>query len=154
MSGPMEDSLDFDPRRSLLALEGEDWDPTCFDDAVQRLCTKPLRKLLPGELLYLIQVAAGLRFTIPMALALLEEAPFLQAATHPGDLLVAVLESSPAHWAQDYPGWLRTIAILETAVAHVQQQTASDETETYLPNYLGDDFMTALLHFRSLHPGT
>lgn len=141
----------FDTRQSLLALEGEDWDPTCFDDAVQRLCVKPVRKLTPGELMYLIQMAAGLRFTIPLALEKLEEAPFLQAATHPGDLLVAVLESSPAYWAGAYPVWLQTIGILELAVTIVQEQTANPEAETYLPDFLGDDFMTALLHFRGLH---
>lgn len=151
---PMDEPEDLDTRQSLLALENEDWDPTSFDEVVQRLSTKPLRKLVPGELLYLIQVGAALRFTIPMALPRLEEDPFLQAASHPGDLLVAVLESSPAYWAQQYPAWLRTVGILEAAVARVQQQTANEETETYLPHYLGDDFMTALLHFRSLHPET
>jgi len=144
----MEEPDAIDPRRSLLELEDPDWDPTRYDDAAQRLCAKPLRRLQPGELFCLIQQGCALRFTVPLAVDRLETDPLLAAAHHPGDLLVAVLEVPSAFWVDRAELWARAAAVVGEIAGRAQEAAEHAERPGYLPDVIGDDLMAAVLHFR------
>lgn len=157
---------DIDLRRNLLEL-----DPGCFDDAetddyvamlARRLGAKPLRKFNATDLYAAIRHNVGLPWLVPLAIVRLEEEPFATAGSHPGDLLTAVMESDTRFWAERHDLWLEVVEILGRALTQatdaaeaarrVKQSGEDPETgETWMPDYLGDDFMGALLHFRGLH---
>ncbi len=157
---------DIDLRRNLLEL-----DPGCFDDAeyddqvallARRLCAKPLRKFSPTDLYAAIRLNVALPSLVPLAIARLEEDPFVTAGDHPGDLLTVVLESDSRFWLDRHDLWLVMVEILGRALTRATDAAEAarraahpDETEEtgemWMPNYLGDDFMGALLHFRGIH---
>lgn len=143
---------DIDPRRTLLELEDPDWDPSAYDDIAQRLVAKPVRKLQPGELLHLIRQGCARRFTIPLALERLEADPMIAADGHPGDLLVALLEAPTGYWAGRPGLWGRAAGIVATVAERAQTAAEEAKRAGYLPDVLGDDFMAAVLHFRSVFP--
>ena len=157
---------DIDLRRNLLEL-----DPGCFDDAefddqiallARRLAAKPLRKFNATDLYAAIRHNVGLPWLVPLAIARLEEDPFLTAGDHPGDLLTVVLESDSRFWLERHDLWLVMVGILGQALTRATDAAEAahraehpEETEEsggmWMPNYLGDDFMGALLHFRGIH---
>ncbi len=157
---------DIDLRRNLLEL-----DPGCFDDAdsndyvamlARRLAAKPLRKFNATDLYAAIRHNVGLPWLVPLAIARLEEEPFATAGDHPGDLLTAVLESDSRFWLERHDLWLVMVEILGQALTQAtnaaeaafraEHPDETDETgDMWMPNYLGDDFMGALLHFRGIH---
>jgi hypothetical protein len=149
--------MEFDPRRSLLELDpeawgdGGDWD---LGAAALRLAQKPVRRLEPAELLYLIRRGASLPITAPLSLDKLEGQPFLQAESNPGDLLVALLETDTTFWALNEPLWMRAMLVLSEAAQEIETARAKDELEDYLPNFVGEDFMAAVLHFKDIHHHT
>lgn len=149
--------FEFDIRKSLLELEPDAWEPDALDDALMpiahRCASKPLRRLSPAELRELVLRGLGLRFTLPLAIDVLEGAPFLEAAQYPGDLLVAVLEADTRFWIEHEALWLAVIPILSEAIATIQGRVEAEERADYLPWHLGDDFMAALIHFRGIHQG-
>ena len=78
------------------------------------------------------------------------------------DLLTVVLESDARFWMDRHGLWLVMVEILgqaltrasEAAEAAYRAEHSGDTEETgemWMPNYLGDDFMGALLHFRGIH---
>ena len=157
---------DIDLRRNLLEL-----DPGCFDDTdsddyvamlARRLAARPLRKFNATDLYSAIRHNVGLPWLIPLAIARLEAEPFAAAGDHPGDLLTAVLESDTRFWLERHDLWLVMVEILGQALIQAtdaaeaarraEHPDETDETgEMWMPNYLGDDFMGALLHFRGIH---
>ncbi len=157
---------DIDLRRNLLEL-----DPGCFDDAeyddqvamlARRLAAKPLRRFNATDLYAAIRHNVGLPWLIPLAIARLEEEPFVAAGDHPGDLLTVVLESDTRFWLDRHDLWLVMVEILGQALTQATDAAEAayraehpDETEEtgemWMPGYLGDDFMGALLHFRGIH---
>jgi hypothetical protein len=157
---------DVDIRRNLLELA-----PGCFDDAeyddqvamlARRLAVKPLRKFNATDLYAAIRLNVGLPWVVPLAMARLEEDPFVAAGSHPGDLLTTVLESDSRFWLDRRDLWLAMVEILGQALTQATDAAGAahraghpDETEEtgemWMPNYLGDDFMGALLHFRGIH---
>jgi len=157
---------DIDLRRSLLELA-----PGCFDDAetddyvamlAGRLGSKPLRKFNATDLYAAIRHNVCLPWLIPLAIARLEEEPFLAAGRHKGDLLTAVMESDARFWKERHDLWLAVVEVLGRALTEAAEaaetarraaQTGEEEVggEAWLPDYLGDDFMGALLHFRGIH---
>jgi len=141
--------------KSLLELtEGEvdiPEEPMALSTMVGRLVSKPLRRLNLKELLLLVQHGVGLPYVAPMAIERLSGQPWVSAQGHPGDLLVALMESDSRYWREDYEAWLAMLPILEEAVniAATAAEKAQEAEEPFFP--VGDDFMGALMHFRGLH---
>ena len=153
--------IQFDVQKSLLELEPENWDVANLDEQqlaiAQRCAAKPLRRLGLTELYLLLRENLALPYVAPLAIQRLEGEPFLEAATHRGDLLTALMESDSRFWMEHYALWLDVIPLLEAAVVQIQehlQREAEEEGEVYLPWHVGDDFMGALLHFRGIHNAT
>ncbi len=150
------DDLPFNEYKSLIELDPDAWQHADLEDAevaalAKRAATKPVRRLDPGELLPLLRRGFSLQVILPMAMAKLEADPFLRASTHPGDLLVAAMETNPAYWASNKTLWLEMMLILGDAAARVEQARETQELGEYYPEFVGEDFMGALLHFRGLH---
>ena len=149
--------FDFDIRKSLLELEPGAWNPESLDEELlpvaKRCAHKPLRRLSAAELRELIRRGLGLRYTVPLAIDVLEGAPFFEAQQYPGDLLVTVLEADTRFWLDREDLWWAVIPILEEAVGIIQGRVEAEERVDYLPWHLGDDFMAALIHFRGIHQG-
>ncbi|MBW7866075.1 MAG: hypothetical protein GX580_12570 [Candidatus Hydrogenedens sp.] len=154
---------DVDTRKTLPEL-----DPACFDEAdgndavallARRVGAKPLRKFSPADLYGAVSLNVGLPFVAPLAVALLEDDPLVQAARHPGDLLTAVLESDTRFWQEHHDLWSAMLVVLGMAINKItelseeaRRKADPDNPEgVWLPEYLGDDFMGALLHFRGIH---
>lgn len=148
----MDFEIDFDIRKTLIELEPEAWDPAEVDPSLFRLASKPLRKLGPAELKALIASNLCLAYTLPMALEMLRDEPFLQAHEYPGDLLTATLEADNRFWIEHYDLWLVMIEILEGAITYIHDRIQREELPEYLPWHVGDDFIAAVLHFRNIHP--
>ncbi len=151
----MENPIAFDSNRSLIELEDPDWrfeiDEYEAPAHAHSLATKPVGKLNPGELLQLLQWKVSLRFVVPASIARLAEDPFLQAGPHEGDLMVALLESDPAYWRENYDLWCTAVDLLAQAISDVAARVEAEEAGDYLPHFLGDDFMAAVMHFRDIH---
>jgi hypothetical protein len=149
--------FDFDVRKSLLELEPDAWAPESLEEGLipiaQRCAHKPLRRLSPAELRELILRGLGLRYTVPLAIDVLEDAPFFEAQLYPGDLLVALLEADTRFWLAHEDLWLAVIPLLAEAIGIIQGRVEAEERADYLPWHLGDDFMAALIHFRGIHQG-
>lgn len=153
----MDSPLSFDPSRSLVQLEEEGWsfDPEIFDAPrhAHGLVTKPVRRLTPAELMQLIRWRVSLRFTIPAAIGCMKGNPFLKAGAHEGDLLVTLLEADSAFWRSNYELWCEMVELLARAITEVAARAEAEEAGDYLPQFLGDDFMSAVMHFRDIHEG-
>lgn len=144
--------------KTLLELDQTLHDPSRLDDdramAMRRLGNKPLRRLNPAEMRELIARNLGLPFLVPLAMERLAEEPFLEAQLHAGDLLTAVLEADTCFWIDNEELWCEMIPILEKAVERINARIQEEGSEDYLPWRLGDEFMAALLHFRSIYGNT
>lgn len=151
----MDTPIAFDSARSIAELEDADWsfDPDTFGAPPQAaaLVTKPVRRLTAAELMQLIHWNVSLRFTVPAALARMMGDPFLKAARHEGDLLVTLLEADSRFWRAHYELWAVTVGLLATAINDVAARMDAQESGDYIPQFLGDDFMAAVVHFRDLH---
>ena len=151
----MNNPIAFDARRSLVELEDPDWtfsiDEYDAPPHAHGMATKPVRRLDPGELMHLVQWKVSLRFIVPAAMAQLTNNPFMQAGTHEGDLMVALLESDTAFWKEHYDLWCVMVDLLTEAISDVAARVEAEEAGDYLPQFLGDDFMAAVMHFRSIH---
>jgi hypothetical protein len=93
-------------KRSLEELEGKPWRrPEQGASTVLHRCfearKKPLSELTEADLRLLIGQDIGLVFVVPLAVSFLERDPLLEAEHYKGDLLVAVLTSSPAFFASE-----------------------------------------------------
>ena len=153
----MESPLTFDAARSLVELEPEGWtfDPELYDAPrhAHGLVTKPVRRLTPAELMQLVRWRVSLRFTVPAAIACMMGDPFLKAGAHEGDLLVTLLEADSGFWRANHDLWFVMVDLLTKAITEVAARVESEESGDYLPQFLGDDFMAAVMHFRDLHEG-
>ena len=81
----------------------------------------------------------------------LEGQPFAQAESHPGDLLVALLETDATFWATQPELWQRAMLVLNEAAEQVARTQEQEELSDYMPEYVGEDFMAAVLHFKDIH---
>lgn len=146
--------LDFDIHRSLLELDPETWQPDALEADIwpvaQRIASRPVRKLSPADLEWLLSNQLCLRYAVPLAMDRLAQDPFLQAARHSGDLLTAVLEVDSRFWLDNYEWWLEMAGILEQALRLVTEKMQAEGGE-YLPWHIGDELIAAALHFRGLH---
>lgn len=148
------DIANFDHNASLLQLlqADEEMSEDALVDIPQKVLSKPVRKLQPGELMWLLSQGASLSVVVPLSIEKLKDAPMLEAQTHPGDLLVALMESRIAFWLAHYEYWEAVIEILTEVVSQLQAEApdTEDEGDAYMPAYVGDDFMGALVHFRGI----
>jgi len=151
----MNAPISFDTHRSLAELEDAGWtfDVEAYDAPphAASLATKPVGRLTPGELMQLIQWGVSLRFTVPAAIARMMGDPFMKAGTHEGDLIVALLEADPGFWKAHHDLWCAMVELLAQAITDVAARVEAEEAGDYLPQFLGDDFMAAVMHFRDIH---
>ncbi|HZF67466.1 MAG TPA: contact-dependent growth inhibition system immunity protein [Gemmatirosa sp.] len=111
--------------RSVAELEGLAIEKGAFGIGsvawLSRALVSPLRDLGPAELRLLLAHGRGLRWILPLALARLEQEPFVRAERQAGDLLSAVLMVDEGVWASA-PAWSARLArVLHDArtVTHV-----------------------------------
>jgi hypothetical protein len=146
---------EFDVHKSVQALMGEAVDLSYVEHgteyALQKLLTKPARRLNAVDLHFLVQHGVALGYVVPLAIVKLGDDPFLQAEQYPGDLLTRVLEVNATFWQDRHDLWCAMIPVLEAAVDRINQRATAEERGDYLPEYLGDDFIGALVHFRGIH---
>lgn len=147
--------VEFDTNRSLVELGATVPEPDEFADEqagmLYKLCTLPARKLGPAELLALTRENMALRHVVPLVLSRLEDDPFIQAVEHPGDLMTAILQTPPDFWKEHRTLWEFALILAANAVTAMSERMAEEGLGDYLPPYVGDDFMAALLHFREIH---
>lgn len=158
---------DFDRNAPLTTLVPDLGDRYDLDGLPPRALQKPVRRLSAGELLGLVDHGIAPEISVPLALDKLEGDAFLQAGKHPGDLLTALLELPATFWQEHYELWLATVVLLGEAMSGIQERAeaeakkaaetadyhSDDEEPAWLPQFLGDDFMGAVLHFREIHRG-
>ena len=149
----MDVAITFDTWKSLAELEDANADEAFSPDpAIEKRITKlrllPLAKCAPEDLLLLAQHRVGLAFVVPLAFEKLAEEPFLQAVEFPGDLLTAVLEVPETFWKERVDFWTTGCSILETAMAHVEEERQEDMPLTEL---VGDGLAAAILYFAGIH---
>ncbi|QDU47758.1 contact-dependent growth inhibition system immunity protein [Gimesia panareensis] len=93
----------FDRRKSLQELEGEDWgEPEASDTSLVKTCMRlrrvPLQDFTTENLRIMIGQKISLFFLVPLALELLEKDPLADGDCYSGDLLNAVLAVPEAFW--------------------------------------------------------
>lgn len=141
-----ETLLQSNPETWAEAAEDEDHGPVLL-----RLAAKPMRRLDAGELLYILQHNLSLPLVAPLALDKLEGQPFLQAATYPGDLLIALMEADESFWREHRALWEQVILLLGAALQEMEQTREAQELGDYYPEFTGENLMAAALHFKSIH---
>lgn len=142
---------ELDPRRSLLEQDLASIDDLdAVGDAgpqVARALNTPVRRLGTAELYLLLRFNLALPAVVPLVLARLEDAPMLQAAEYPADLLTVLLESDARYWLEHRDAWESALPIIANAMELAQ--TTDDEGEiTYS---IGDGLGAAILHFMGHH---
>lgn len=92
----------FDVKKSLQELEGEDWGEPEFDSSLVRNCHRlrrvPLVNFTTEDLRMMIGQQISLTFLVPMALEILMEDPLAEGHCYPGDLLEAIVNISESFW--------------------------------------------------------
>ena len=114
--------------KSLEELENSFWEHNDFNSyvvqTVQAARKKPLRELSNEEIRVLTGQRVGLKYILPMAVAILKNDPLAEIRFFEGDLLECVLSLSPADW-KDNPNELRgIISIIRTNRASFQEEIA------------------------------
>lgn len=114
--------------KSLEELENSFWEHNDFDSyvvqTVQAARKKPLRELSNEEIRVLTGQRVGLKYILPLAVAILKNDPLAEIRFFEGDLLECVLRLSPADW-KDNPDELRELeTIIRTNRASFQEEIA------------------------------
>lgn len=147
----MMDPSALDPRRSLVELGLATLDDLdAAGDAAHaliRALNAPRRRLTTADLYLLLRFNVALPAIVPMALERLADAPMLQAAEYPADLLTALLETDARHWLDHREQWEAAIPIVADAMEQAQA-TGDDGEVTYA---IGDALAAAVLHFMGHH---
>ena len=88
---------DFDRRKTLTELEGQDWGPPNFEShlvtTIHQLRHKPLERFTVADLQIFIGQNMCLEFLLPIAIEHLQDDPLVEGDYYCGDLLVAVLRA-------------------------------------------------------------
>jgi len=134
---------------SLLEALGDEAE-SLAEDIPPQVLNKKLRKVNAAELHFLLQRNIALHAIAPVALERLQGDALLKAGAYPGDLLVALMEANSAFWLENYELWCAVIPVLEGAINTIRERADAEDLGEYMPFYLGDDFMGALMHFRDL----
>ena len=94
--------INFDRRKILQDLEGEDWGEPEFDSSLVTTCHRlrrvPLKNFTTEDLRIMICQQISLLFLVPLALEKLEADPLAEGHCYPGDLLNAVLDIPESFW--------------------------------------------------------
>ena len=89
---------DFDRRKTLTELEGEDWGPPTFDShlvtTIHQLRHKPLEQFTVADLQIFIGQNMSLEFLLPIAIEHLQDDPLVEGDYYRGDLLDRRIEDS------------------------------------------------------------
>lgn len=92
--------------QSIEQLENDFWKETDFPTGLVERCYRyrkiPIGDLSPEQLRTLIGQQIGLKYLIPLALAILRQNILVEAELYEGDLLSAVLTADDSFWKQ-YP---------------------------------------------------
>lgn len=101
--------------KSLEELENSYWKDSGFDSyivrTVQAARKKPLSELSNEEIRVLVSQKVGLKYILPIAVAILKRNPMIEACLYEGDLLSCVLRLSPSDWS-DNPYELREFHLI------------------------------------------
>jgi CDI immunity proteins len=93
---------DFDRRKSLQQLDGQDWGEPTYPTHLVRECHRlrrvPLRDFTAENLRIMIGQNIGLQYLVPLALELLCVDPFTEGDFYQGDLLQNVLRVEASFW--------------------------------------------------------
>ena len=93
----------FDRRKSLRELEGDDWGEPNFKSSLVETCHRlrrvPLADFRTEDLRIMIGQKIGLFFLVPIALEKLEDDPMAEGHSYSGDLLNAVLGVPATFWS-------------------------------------------------------
>ncbi|MEQ8852501.1 contact-dependent growth inhibition system immunity protein [Gimesia sp.] len=95
--------INFDRRKSLQELEGEDWgEPEASNTSLVKTCMwlrrVPLQDFTTENLRIIIDQKISLCFLVPLALETLDQDPLAQGDFYAGDLLSAVLSVPESYW--------------------------------------------------------
>lgn len=100
----------------------------------------PLRELTAEQLLILLHTGEGASHLLPYALDRLEEEPCAAIEFHPGDLLLAVLNTRPRQWPSGSQGLPRLRALAQSALkvlAKAPKHLRNPGIEAELKTWLG-----------------
>jgi hypothetical protein len=101
------------PEQTLTQLEGEDWGEPVWQSWVvtnsHHLRHKPLREFTAEDLRFMLGQQISLPVLMPMALDVLETAPF--AGDNPGSLLHSALAVDTRFW-RDHPDLWRRLRVV------------------------------------------
>jgi hypothetical protein len=122
--------MDFDTRKTLQELAGEDWgEPTYPSSLVitcHRLRRKPVGDFTPADLETMVGQRIGLECLMPVALQVLIDDPLVMGDYYPGDLLRTVLRLPGAFW-ESHPAFREP---LDSIVIAANSRIASLEDNT------------------------
>ncbi len=143
--------VEIDPRRSLveLGLASIDDLDTAGDAGplVARALNAPIRRLTLTDLYLLTRHNIALPAVAPIVIERLADAPMLQAAEYPADLLTALLESDARYWLDHRDQWESALPI----VAAAMEQAATPGEDEEITYAIGDGLAAAILHFMGHH---
>lgn len=127
--------------KSLEELENSFWEHNDFGSyvvkTVQAARKKPLRELSNEEIRVLTGQRVGLKYILPLAVAILKHEPLAEIRFFEGDLLECALRLSPADW-NDNPDELRELeSIIRTNRASFQGEIADMADKFLMNNFLG-----------------
>jgi hypothetical protein len=92
--------------QSIEQLENDFWKETDFPTGLVERCYRyrkiPIGDLTPAQLRTLIGQQIGLKYLIPLALAILKKNILIEAEFYEGDLLSAIIDTEDSFWEQ-YP---------------------------------------------------
>lgn len=98
-------SSEISMNKSIEELENSCWEHNDFDSyvvrTVQAARKKPLSELTNEEIRVLVGQKVGLKYILPMAVAILKKDPMAEIRFFEGDLLECVLRLSPADWSEN-----------------------------------------------------
>lgn len=104
--------------KSIEELENSRWVESDFDSyvvrTVQEARKKPLSELSNEEIRVLVSQKVGLKYILPMAVAILKRNPLTEASLYEGDLLECVLRLSPSDWSDNPEDYREFREIIKT----------------------------------------
>ncbi|MGO9112778.1 MAG: contact-dependent growth inhibition system immunity protein [Thermoguttaceae bacterium] len=122
---------DFDRRKTLTELEGQDWGPPNFDShlvtTIHQLRHKPLEQFTVADLQMFIGQNMSLEFLLPIAIEHLQDDPLVEGDYYQGDLLVAVLRIQSTFWSNHPELWRIVCHIAVQADARRAELTAIEK---------------------------
>ncbi len=121
--------------KSIEELENSYWEDSDFDSyvvrTVQTARKKPLSELTDEEIRVLVSQKVGLKYVLPMAVAILKRNPLTEASLYEGDLLECMLRLSSSDWSNN-PEELRELRL----IVQTNQSAFDEEITELMKNFL------------------